>query len=216
MKSENVVPLRKSATHQLETAVVISESLPFYDVETADAQLKASKAFSCLVTPSVGDKVLLSASLSEAYIIAVLERTHQKMVMDFPGDTTLRTKKGNLTIHSQNEVLISSAKETQIVSPSVVQTSQESSIASKQLNIEVDRINSLAKQVSFISKSLVSVTDTVTHRAKNVMRFVEGVENAHFGHLIQKVKHLLTLRTYQGSISAKKDLKIDGERIHMG
>jgi hypothetical protein len=48
------------------------------------------------------------------------------------------------------------------------------------------------------------------------MRIVEGVETLSIGNLIQHIRQNYTSHSHQTVITARKDMRIDGERIHMG
>ncbi len=45
---------------------------------------------------------------------------------------------------------------------------------------------------------------------------IEGVDQTKAGDVLTTIKNLFSLRSRQSAILAKKDIKIDAERIHMG
>jgi hypothetical protein len=60
------------------------------------------------------------------------------------------------------------------------------------------------------------VAKQITQKTDMLLRWVEGVETLSIGNLIQNVRQNYTSHSQQAVITASKDMRIDGERIHMG
>jgi hypothetical protein len=61
-----------------------------------------------------------------------------------------------------------------------------------------------------------SVARQVNQKTDILVRWVEQVETLNIGNLIQNVRKNYTSHSDQAVITAKKDMLINGERIHMG
>ena len=60
------------------------------------------------------------------------------------------------------------------------------------------------------------VTDRLTQRIKNSFKTVEGLDQQTSLNFLQTIGKTLSIRSRDAVITARKDVKIDGERIHMG
>jgi hypothetical protein len=189
-----------------------------FTVETRSGTYEARQAVSCLVTPQQKDKVLMMGHFSEGlYILAVLEReAGQKQTLSFQGDVDLTVKGGRLTIAADQEMRFSSARDIDLASP-------ELNVHSLQSEVHIHRLifsgNFWLGQVDKI-KLIVSAFDTLierlTQRVKRSYRTVEELDHLKAGRLDYVVDKLLSLRAKYSMLTAKEDVKIDAERIHMG
>ncbi len=213
----NIIPFSDSRNgHSLETGIVKAKPDESVIVEINGAVIHAGRAFSCLVSPVPGDRVLLSCSAQECFVLAVLERKEQKMTLDFPGDVCFRSVKGTIALEAGNRVEVSALKRIDGAAPEVSLVSGKSRMISDELTLRARKVETHADEANLFVKAITAVSDRVTQRAKTVARVVEGVETLRIGDLIQTVRRTLTLRSRYANITARKDMKLDGERIHMG
>ncbi len=178
--------------------------------------VSSRKAFSCLVSPVKDDKVLFTRQDS-CYILAVLERSAgPDMVLDVPGNLSVRAKQGAITAQAVDKVSLSSLNGVETVAPQFTVIADNTTVASHDMTLKSERIQAVSSEVKLFAKCLNFMADQWFQQSKNETRVVEGVETHTSGSLIQNIKKALSIRSVYSTITAKKDMKIDAERIHMG
>lgn len=186
-------------------------------LETEFGVIKAGIAFSCLVAPQCGDRVLFSKSALECFVLAVLEReTKQDMALDFPANVVINANSGNVTVKSGKNLDIIAAGKNSFLSTEMSIVSGEMNVATPKLTTRIQDMTSYLDNVKVFVDTLTQVSKFINQRADNIVRWVEGVETLNIGCLVQNVRKSMTSHAHQASITAKTDIRIDGERIHMG
>ena len=183
-----------------------------------DGHTSATMAFSCLVEPIANDVVLYSINERlECHVLSVIERPDSNTTsLAFPGDVVFKAANGKLNLHAKQNLDISSEREINMVT-------EEYSLMSKKALFSIDNLRTVGstlvsniKNVCTFSESIESVADRLVQKLKSSIRMVEGTDQTKARDVITTVKNLYTLRSRQSAILAKKDMKIDAERIHMG
>ena len=221
MKVLNLVKDQSSVQEQGNcSAYVVSISENQYvlrlDAHTSEnISIRAKKAASCFMSPGVGDKVLLFIDVDESYILAVLESA--------AADTMYVKLDGSLVLESTAEVTIASDRinlvsrdSCSIVNDRLNLVSDSANLTLGDVNLDSRSATSSVNHNKFYAETTETVADTSTQRFRNSYRFVECMEQLKAGNLMQSVKSLFASRSRQAIIQADQDVKIDGERIHMG
>ncbi len=101
--------------------------------------------------------------------------------------------------------------------------SQELNVAATKATLNIadlaavgDRLTSNISKIRIFANTIDSVAERLSQRLKNSFRMIEGVDQTRAGDVLTSVKNLFSMRSRQSAILAKKDMKIDAERIHMG
>ncbi len=82
-----------------------------------DQNRVARQAYSCLIQPCVGDRVLVSSS-TEPFIVAVLERTQpQPACLQLPTDDPLTLRNQDLSLQAEQSLKLSSLAEMELNVP---------------------------------------------------------------------------------------------------
>jgi hypothetical protein len=215
---ENLARQFEENTVVQELGVVSGIDNEIFAVETRSGTYEARQAVSCLITPRQNDRVLLAGDLSERlYVLAVLEReAEQKKTLSFQGDVDLAVKGGRLTITSEQGLKFASGRNIDFASP-------ELNVHSLKSEVHIHRLifsgNFWLGQVEKI-RLIVTVFDTfierLTQKVKRSYRTIEEIDHLKAGRLDYLVDKLLSLRGKYSMFTAKEDVKIDAERIHMG
>ncbi|MEW5725129.1 MAG: DUF3540 domain-containing protein, partial [Thermodesulfobacteriota bacterium] len=102
-------------------------------------------------------------------------------------------------------------------------TSSETHITGGQVSVNADKLTARARELEAHGQSLRVFADAIDTVAKRLsqrvnilMRWVEDLETLNIGHLVQTVRRTLVSHSHQAVITAKADMRIDGERIHLG
>lgn len=212
----NVLPLYPAQDEtRLEHALVKGGGPEFYLVQTAQGIVNARVAFSCLVKPCANDQILLSGNGQAHFILAVLARTENAMEIELQGDARISAT-GSLTLHSQRELNLASQENVRLTGIGLHLVSALAKLTTQTLQIHATHAESDHDEVQFRTRTLSSWAQNVFQRADTVMRWVEGVETANVGQWVKSVRQAYTLHAQHAVITARGDVRIDGERIHMG
>lgn len=189
-----------------------------YTVEAHSGTYEARQAVSCLITPRQNDKVLLAGDLSEGlYILAILEREEEhKQTLSFQGDVDLTVKSGRLAITSGQEIRFTSGRNIDFASPEVKVHSMKSEVHIQHLIFSGNFWMGQVEKIRLVVTAFDSLIERLTQRIKRSYRTVEEIDRLRAGRLDYLVDKLLCLRGKYSMLTAKEDVKIDAERIHMG
>lgn len=214
--NRTVIDLKTPHQPALENARVRGGEDGVWMLECRGQILSARAAVSCLVVPQSGDRVLVSCQGREVFILAVLERPDEATVeLASRGPMEIRGGRGGLRIHHEDTLEISAGELKQHARQWQV-SAVEANLTAVDTTVSSTRLVAQASQASLNADSLMTVADSVTQRFKSLMRWVEGVESAQVGDLVQNIRRSLTQRAMHALITARKDVRIDGERINMG
>ncbi|CBL44809.1 Hypothetical protein HDN1F_12260 [gamma proteobacterium HdN1] len=200
------LPARQSAAAFHHAKVLGGDSAHFM-LQGSQGVFAARCAVSCLVVPVAGDQVLVSSSDNVHYILAVL--THDASAaaeLRLPPKTQIKC----------SEHLEIQGTQIGIQSADLNLTSVRSHWISGALKLYANRLDAQHEEVNFRAGTVQSLMQRVVQRADTVMRWVEGVETANIGQCIKTVREAWTLHAKHAVLTARSDVRIDGERIHMG
>lgn len=213
----NVLPITQTNEQGSEIATVQGGFNREFMVQSNRGVFKAKQAFSCLVTPEAGDKVLVNQCQQQSYIIAIVERPNNNdATVAFAGNAKLEAPNGDIQLTSSGTINLTSAQQTQITTSELTLHSVNTKVTSENIAVTGDKLTSHWQQANFITKALNLVTESLTQRIKNSFKTVEGIEQKKSLNYLQSVDKTLSIRSRDSVITARKDVKIDGERIHMG
>ena len=189
-----------------------------FAVETRSGTYEARQAVSCLISPRKNDKVLLMGNFpGDLYILAVLERdAEQKQSLSFQGDVDFTVKSGRLTITSEQGLKFSSARDIDFASPVLNVHSLQSEVHIHRLIFSGNFWLGQVEKIRLIVSAFDAVIERLTQRIKRSYRTIEEIDHLKAGRLDYLVDKLLSLRGKYSMFTAKEDVKIDAERIHMG
>jgi len=213
--------VHKLKHHNLEyenttlTAVVVSEEDSLFLLDIGDTSITAKTAVSCLITPKAGDKVLCYLASSGSYILSVLESVAQENTHIKIGGSLIFETENNITFASNNFDLISRVS-TNLYNDNLNIISNKTSLSFGDVKLNASKSVAAIDQNEIYSKSIDIVADRSTQRFRNCFKFVECIDQSHVGNLMQTVKNLFSSRSRQAIMLADQDVKIDGERIHIG
>ncbi|BCE02865.1 DUF3540 domain-containing protein [Marinicellulosiphila megalodicopiae] len=186
-------------------------------IDTGEGVINSSKAFSCIVDPQINDIVLVNVVGVEYYVLAILERPlSQEMTLSFPSDLKMQLPKGQFDLLASKDINLMTAEKTQVFSGSVNMTSSNIDINTGKLKANAKDIDAYTQNTTLSTNSLNVIAKHISQKTDVLVRWVENVETLNIGNLIQKIRKNYTSHSDQAVITAKQDMRIDGERIHMG
>lgn len=211
---QNIIPLPQSNT-ELCTGVIKFKHVEYCIVHASNGLHQSQKAASCLIEPQVGDVVMLCKTGDVSYIIAILQQAQPKTSINLTGDINLSTA-GALSIHAAKGLdLHTQGKLSQLCSE-LQQVSTQHIVTTTDLNVHSQQSKLTTEQAQIHAEQCHSFINRVYQRADQVMRWVETIETAQIGNLVQSVRQTWNARSNNTVITAKQDVKVDAQRIHMG
>lgn len=170
-------------------------------VECAQRGWHCQRAASCLLTPGVGDRVLLTAVQQEIWLLAVLERAQPQQVAQLSTTSALQ---------------IASAAELSLSSPRLSVTAKEGDCHIDALKYSGASLSAWVSISTLMGKRCESVWQTLTQISHNVFRRTRQAEQVYVGQLEIKAENYLQLHGKNTLISAQAITRVDGGQIHMG
>ncbi|WP_404418201.1 DUF3540 domain-containing protein [Marinospirillum sp.] len=171
--------------------------------------LKASQAYSCLVQPALGDRVLIQPLAGHYYLLAILERqqalplriqAREGLEVDLGGQDCKWQHAGHWSLQADKASLLS--RETEV-------TTETARIRGQQLTQHWQQVRNLVQDFWHTGQR-------TWKQVKQAISRVEEVEQKNSGEYLHRVENSMTQHSKRGSITSEKDLRIDAERIHMG
>ena len=213
--NNNVVSMHSNTTPALFSGIVKKELSSLFVVQSERGVLPAKQAASCLLVPDIGDKVLVNSIDGEIYILAVLEKKSQQSKLSLKGDVTLESE-GCLSVTSAKAMQLTSLESLSQVSPIITALSKTHQLTTEQLSTHSQKITVNSGQAQVNIKEVHGMFERVYQKADQVIRWVETIETLNIGNWVHNIKGTLNSRANNQIITAKSDVKVDAERIHMG
>jgi hypothetical protein len=161
----------------------------------------ARRAFSCLVEPEPGDRVLVGVAGGTPYVLAVLERSGAApMRLALPDGATLGAGQGRLNLAAGTLVL--EAEATQV--------------ATGTLGVAATRTEARLGRVSAIAEAIETIATRIVGRFRRSYRFVEEGEHLRARDLDHRASGHLHLRADTAMVQAGVLVKLQGSQIHLG
>lgn len=194
---------QQSSNHEnIEFGTVLSITNQGYLVQLDSGSTQLSdKAFSCTFNPVVGDYVSLIKSPNKGlFINIILQRTtSDKAVLEVDQDFHIRSK---TSINLQSNEIHTCAQNHQVTSDTYEQFSNKLNIKSKTTHFQSDAVDSHIGRIM--------------QRVKDSFKIIERLEQVKANDIIHNIKNAFIQRSKQVDITAQHDVKINGDRIHMG
>lgn len=160
--------------------------------------VRAPCARSCLAEPQLGDRVLVTAEGDEAYILAILAG---------PGEVRIAVE-GGLTI--------AAGRQLSLESPQIVTRAEEADFRIARLKVSSLRLEATFEHAKMTVERLHALATDLLAEIGNSVRRVAGLEQVSAGQLDHRAKDTASLHARFTSVTADKDVRIDGDQIHMG
>lgn len=193
---------QSSSIEQYEYASIISVTEQGYILKPDNgSSIIAQQAFGCPFTPIIDDLVMFVRCANRGvFIINILQRQHDQ--------SAVIANKNGIELQSKQKIKIS-AHDINMTSSNTQVVSQQYSHTSQKLDIKSDT-------TQFYSRTVESVSERLVQKVKDSFKVIERLEQVSANDIIQNIKNAFIQRSRQVDISAKSDVKINGDRIHMG
>jgi len=201
-----------------EYGFVVNKDNEIFKVETQVGTYETKQAMSCLLEPEPGDRVLISGdSYHDCFILAVLERTQKKQQnINIKGDLNFIVQDGKLSIASKDGLKMASGKDISMISQEINIDSAKGKIGIHKLFFAGSLFQGQIARIKVAAGIFDSIVDRLTQKVKRSFRTIEDSDQVRAGRIDYVARKLLNFRGKYSILTAKKDIRMDGEHIHMG
>lgn len=187
-------------------------------VDAQSGRYVAKKAVSCLIQPRKGARVLIVTDMSgECYILSVLEHgIDKKSSIQIDGDAELITKNGRLQIAAQKGIDLATVGNIGLVSSGLKVHSNRAEVSISRLFYLGSFVFGQIGKIKVLASTMESAIKRLTQKIGCSYRTVEDLDQVKAGKLEYRAEKLMALRGKYSMFTAEEDVRIDGERIHLG
>lgn len=181
-------------------------------------EMAAGRAVSCLLVPRVGDRVLAAAVENKWYVLHVLERVsgRRKCQIALDEGVVLSADTGRLTVAAKGGISVVTPATANILASHIWLHAGTGESRFGRWKCRGDSFQADVGAVKLNAVSVETTADRLVQRLKNCYRRVSDLDRTWAGQLVYTVKNVLSLRGKHSVVTAEQELKLDGERIHMG
>lgn len=215
---ENLARLDENRPVFQDTGTVLEQKENSFLVAARDYRVWAQKAAGCLLLPEPGDTILfVSSTDGTCYILSVLakEQAGQQRIQ-FSGDTDLICKDGELSLSGQKGVHVASPKQVQLTTSNLKVVAAEGECTISRLTFLSNFFLGRLANIKMVAGKVESICERLQQKITRSYRTVEDMDHLRAGKVDYRAERQLSLRGKYTLMTAKEDVKIDGERIHMG
>ena len=215
----NVSRIEFSDTAQeLHTALVSGRANNWFLLDNAPGCTRAKVAASCLLEPEIGDTVLVSVSACGgiSYILAILAKPeHRGGSLRLPGGAAIACEQGALHLDAAS-IQLAATTRVGIAAPELELSALEGRFRFHHLAQWLNTLETQADAVRLVARSFHSTLERLVQKTRDSFRWTERLDESRAGRMRQSVKGRYHLNAEAASILAKKQVKIDGDKIDLG
>jgi len=176
-------------------------------VADATALVQARRAKGCVVDPEAGDLVLVSrGSDGSAWVLAVLDGAGPSR-MTLSGDAILQAE-GDLSVGAGRKLLLA-APELAAEAATATLRSDRVGVLARLADLAADATKVTAERLH------VLVADHLAELGRSIRR-VAGLDQTAAGIIDSRAEDSASLHGRYTTLTAEKDVRIDGDQVHMG
>jgi hypothetical protein len=184
-----------------------------------EVEVRAARATSCLVEPVLGDRVLYAVLRDgRAYVLAVLDREEEDAPLKLAADrdVIIEAQGGRLDLVAAGGIGVATPDKLTMAAEAVEMRADKGTFALDDVLFVGRRLLARAAKSTLVGEVLETMAETITQRAKRVLRVVSQVDQLKAGVADIEAKSALRMHAENSYITAEKVVKVDGENIHLG
>lgn len=188
-------------------------------VELGSGVVAARRAFSCLVEPVEGDRVLVAVETSgKAYVLAVLERMSEgaKTTLRVKGDLEIQAPLGTCSIAAQEGVRVTSPGEVSLTSGELRVNALRGKVVMEKLAFVGQWVQGEFGKLKVLAESVDSVVTRVSERVTRSYRTVEELDQVKAHQMDYMAEEQIRMHAKNTIVTSDNLVKVDGDQIHFG
>tara|TARA_Y100001960_G_scaffold311628_1_gene372381 strand:+ start:2043 stop:2702 length:660 start_codon:yes stop_codon:yes gene_type:complete len=189
----------------------------FRVVNDSGFEEEVTVALSCVIRPEKGDVVaLFSPPHRLGFITTVLERESDKPLDIYTARSIRIESEQAIRVSSQEETDLSSAGDLKISANQVFLSSPMMRFIADEVGVVVRMAKVIGDQINGNFRTVTTTLESLFQNARNVFRTTKDLENVQCGTMTTKVEGFSVTHCKDGVILAENDMRVDGERVHVG
>lgn len=186
-------------------------------IRTQSGLCVAFRAAGCLLAPERGDSVLVAESDDgPSYALSVLERASEAPgTVGIDEGFTLSAPKGPVAVRGV-EVDMAATGAMSLEGDAMALTAREANLTVGRLSLTGEMLSTAFSRASQVFGALESSIGRLRERLTRSHRRVDETETAEIGRLRMTVSGTMRVDSRDADIRASGDLRLDGEKIHLG
>ncbi|MFL9905133.1 DUF3540 domain-containing protein [Paraburkholderia sp. RL17-337-BIB-A] len=173
------------------------------------ALLTCKRAFSCLITPAIRDRVAVCGSgPRHGYVAAILERA--------AGSETCIRVEGDLRIDASGDVRVSAAREIALEGERLAVATHDAELTATKSTLVCDELEGRIGLVRLLGKTIEAVVERIVQISKTSFRSIDSVDHLRAAHIDYAASESVRLHGKNTLLSAEHLSKLDAEQIHLG
>ncbi|MGH7987392.1 MAG: DUF3540 domain-containing protein [Candidatus Binataceae bacterium] len=180
--------------------------------------LRCERAFSCILIPALGDKVLyVTCDDRTSYVLAILERgSGARLGLAFEGDVHLKIARGRLLLNAENGIDLASPADISLLSSAINVAAGRGDVTVGELNHSGASLNAVVGRVKLVATRFESVVETLTQWIARSFRRVDQHEHITTRNTQYHCDELFALDSRNTIVMSEELAKIDAGQIHLG
>lgn len=187
-----------------------------YVVSTAQGEVSARLAASCLLLPCVGDVCSVAINeQGEGWVLAILVQANPSQgVLSHSGALSIEAQG---VLHLTGQRLISEAKaEMHFSAPEMSVHSEHMSMQAQAVTVNTEKAQVVAKVLSMVADKVEHVAALWMQRLGESFRIIKGHDEKQSGSSRQIVEKEAVMHAKNVISSAEKQMIMEAEKIHLG
>ncbi len=179
-----------------------------YTIESTGKKVVGTQALSCLINPRVNDYVAFIDTGERAFIISILERGDLKEALHMKSEAPIEISAPAIKLFGEETIDIAGGN-AHLAGINLAVTAEA-------LQVTADTGEARINSLTHMGKSLKIVLTDILLRAAASLRVIDGSDYQKAKQINISADGYLSLKGDLASIVAKKDVKVDAERVHIG
>lgn len=175
-------------------------------------------AASCLLSPSVGDTVLLCGpSPAQAYLIAVIAQAAPRSArIEVPGDLSLAAPQGRVSVEAAEALTLQGGRQLELEGETLAVQSTHARLSMRDTEFLGVGVRATVASLRVVGRACEVVMDRISHLAQHIFRLAEQVEQVRAGRLDYQAEQTARVHARQTVVTGRDIVKVDADQIHMG
>ncbi len=172
---------------------------------------------SCLLSPAVGDRVLVVHGADEAYVLAVLERDPDAEAhVLFERDVAVDVVRGKLRLTAREGVEVTSPKSVDVRAGTLAATFDRGRAAFSTIDLVGQAITSTTNKVRVVTQAFDTIAGRIYQRAVHFLRRTDELDRVEAKNIDLRARQLLHVHGENTVSTADHLVKIDAGQVHVG
>jgi hypothetical protein len=201
---------RPERTHNsIGTVIAVLHDDVFLVTGDDGALLTCKRAFSCLITPAIRDRVAVCGNgPRHGYVAAILERA--------AGSETCIRVEGDLRLDASGDVRVSAAREIALEGERLAVATHDAEFTATKSTLVCDELEGRIGLVRLLGKTIEAVVERIVQISKTSFRSIDTVDHLRAAHIDYAASESVRLHGKNTLLSAEHLSKLDAEQIHLG